>query len=355
MSRTNYFTSAKKREFPHVYIIARLILGMIFIYAGVYKISNPQEFVQVVKYLNFFPHPFVNIITSLLPWIELILGILLVTGILAKYAALVSSLLLVIFIYITIVNTFRGVANYCGCSPESFILSSNNPFVMVTRDFVFLLLSIAIIISQKNLKSKPLISIKGHVYDFFIILLIAFSSSILMIFIAERKIEKIYILNALNETHSVTKNAKNVAGKQLPHFVLNGSSGSLFFPNQLKGKYSVLLILNSIECKACVDEAIFMDKLYNKFNANIHFYAIVGEIGNTAISNFKKSYSLSYPFLEDLDMGLRNNLNFSSNTTKILVSPVGEILNVDPPTYNIKSLQNDYERMLVKYLEDKRR
>jgi len=61
-----------------IYIIARLSLGGIFIYSGIYKITNLQEFSEVVKNLNIFSGFFINTIIFVLPWIELVLGILLV-------------------------------------------------------------------------------------------------------------------------------------------------------------------------------------------------------------------------------------------------------------------------------------
>gem|GEM_PF-6833160 len=289
----------------------------------------------------------------MLPWIELVLGILLVTGILARYAALVSSILLIIFIIVTILNVFRGDLNQCGCFPESSILNSNNPFILVIRNYIFLVLGITIIVSRKGFKSRPLISIKGHVYDFIIFFAISFLLSILVISISQKRAEKIYLSAALNARQIINEKIKNFYVKQLPNCVLKDEDGRLLNSLQLSERYRVFLILDSFDCKTCTDEAIFIESLNKKFSNYINFHGIVGKIGQTAISNFKKSYSLTYTFFQDLDINLIKKFTVLSKSIKILVSPNGEILNIDPPTFRVKSFQNDYENLLENYLGKK--
>jgi len=111
------------------------------------------------------------------------------------------------------------------------------------------------------------------------------------------------------------------------------------------------LIINTLECTPCLNEAIFIEKLNNKFNDNIKFYGIVPRIGKTAVSNFKTTYSLNFHFFQDINRTLINELEASSYPIKILVSPNRKILNIDPPTFGVKSFQNYYENLLKTYLE----
>jgi len=168
-----------------IQLFFRFILGSIFIYAGIYKISNPQEFFTSIKNLRILSSQSINTITFLLPWVELFLGVLLITGILKRYIALISTILLLIFIVVTISSTFNGGIGSCGCFPESSILNSYNPFIIVIRNFVFIIFGIAIIFLGRTKKSKLLIFLKKHTYEFVFVISMAFLVSVLLISFAK--------------------------------------------------------------------------------------------------------------------------------------------------------------------------
>ena len=157
----------------------------------------------------------------------------------------------------------------------------------------------------------------------------------------------------MNARQIINEKIKNFYVKQLPNCVLKDEDGRLLNSLQLSERYRVFLILDSFDCKTCTDEAIFIESLNKKFSNYINFHGIVGKIGQTAISNFKKSYSLTYTFFQDLDINLIKKFTVLSKSIKILVSPNGEILNIDPPTFRVKSFQNDYENLLENYLGKK--
>ena len=132
-------------------LISRLVLGSIFIYSGIYKVTNPQIFLRAVENLGIFSDSLENIVVYAFPWIELVLGSLLITGLLARKAALGSAILLIFFISITVINSFKGNLVPCGCFPESSILSSNNPFIATIRNFILLILGGIIIVARGGL------------------------------------------------------------------------------------------------------------------------------------------------------------------------------------------------------------
>lgn len=327
-------------------LISRLTLGSIFIYSGIYKAANPQTFSRAIEYLNIFSNSLVDVITYTFPWIELIIGILLITGIQKKKVALGSVMLLIIFISITILNSFKGNLVPCGCFPESSILSSSNPLISTARNYILLMFGGIIIVANKDSKISSLVSIKKRFFNFTIFALIAFFLSILLISIATIRFEKKYVSTALNTRHLITENNKNLIGMQLPELKLRDSKGWILFKEQVNERYSVLLILDSLDCKFCIDEAVFFEKLNDKFGRNIKFYAVVGHMSRIAISIFKKKYSLNYPFLHDLNSQVIDKFTISSAAIKVLVSPDEEIIHIDPLTYSIKSIQKDFESKL---------
>lgn len=327
-------------------LLSRLALGSIFIYSGIYKVANPQTFSRAIEYLNIFSNSLVNVIAYTFPWIELIIGALLITGIQKRKVALGSAMLLVIFISITILNSFKGNLVPCGCFPESSILNSSNPLISTVRNYILLMFGIIIIVTNKSHKASSQVLIKEHFFNFTAFALIAFFLSILLILVGTNRFEKKYVSRALNARHLITEKTKNLTGMQLPKLKLRDSKGWILFHEQLKGRYSVLLILDSLDCKFCIDEAIFFEKLNNKFGRNIKFYAIVGTVSQSAISNFKKRYSLNYSFLQDLNFQIINEFANSSAAIKVIVSPSEEIINIDPATFRIKSIQKDFESKL---------
>ena len=334
-----------------IQLFFRFILGSIFIYAGIYKISNPQEFFTSIKNLRILSSQSINTITFLLPWVELFLGVLLITGILKRYIALISTILLLIFIVVTISSTFNGGIGSCGCFPESSILNSYNPFIIVIRNFVFIIFGIAIIFLGRTKKSKLLIFLKKHTYEFVFVISMAFLVSVLLISFAKINYRNKYISSAIEERHEITKKIENIKIKNLPKFLLQDKNGEILNSYQFEKKYIVFLIINTLECTPCLNEAIFIEKLNNKFNDNIKFYGIVPRIGKNAVSNFKTTYSLNFHFFQDINRTLINELEASSYPIKILVSPNRKILNIDPPTFGVKSFQNYYENLLKTYLE----
>lgn len=96
-------------------LLSRVILGFIFIYAGMEKISDPEGFARSINNYKLLPFSFINVAALILPWVEVTTGLLLLFGIVSKESAFIlSSLLIVFFIAITI-SLFRGLNIDCGC------------------------------------------------------------------------------------------------------------------------------------------------------------------------------------------------------------------------------------------------
>lgn len=118
----------------------RLILGSIFILASVDKIYDPAAFAQVVHNYQILPDELINLTAILLPWIELIVGILLMGGMWLPGAATLANALLGAFLAALVFNAARGLNVHCGCFGST---GSGNASVVwyFLRDAVFLMLS----------------------------------------------------------------------------------------------------------------------------------------------------------------------------------------------------------------------
>lgn len=100
---------------PILFVIFRLFIGFIFIYAGTEKILNPADFAQTVDNYKIVPFPLVNFFAILLPWVEVLAGIFLILGLFIRGSSLIFLVLLFIFSLAISVNIIRGVDISCGC------------------------------------------------------------------------------------------------------------------------------------------------------------------------------------------------------------------------------------------------
>jgi len=139
-----WFLKSKK-----VYIISQLLLGGIFIYASLGKIIHVDDFMTVVRNYRILPPLLVKITAYVLPWLEFILGILLVLNIYARVSAGVLTLLLLVFIGAILSTLVRGINIDCGCFWQQInkgTVSSSSPdsVFLILRDILFLIPGIII-------------------------------------------------------------------------------------------------------------------------------------------------------------------------------------------------------------------
>jgi putative oxidoreductase len=99
----------------YLLLIFRVIVGFVFIYAGVEKIIDPEGFARSINNYRLLPFSAVNFFAIILPWIELVAGLLLILGIAVKENSFIITSLLVIFIIAIVISLFRGLNIDCGC------------------------------------------------------------------------------------------------------------------------------------------------------------------------------------------------------------------------------------------------
>ena len=96
-------------------LLLRIILSLVFIFAGIEKIVSPKEFAESIANYKLFPTFLINFSAITLPWIEIITGILLLFGAAVKENAFIMTVLLNIFTLAVIISIFRGLNIDCGC------------------------------------------------------------------------------------------------------------------------------------------------------------------------------------------------------------------------------------------------
>jgi len=100
---------------PYTALIGRILLGAIFIYASLNKIFNPDQFAQAVMNYRIVPPVSVNLFAIVLPWLELVSGILLLIGLFTDGSILMITLLTALFLVAIGSALLRGLDISCGC------------------------------------------------------------------------------------------------------------------------------------------------------------------------------------------------------------------------------------------------
>lgn len=125
---------------PVLFLFSRLILGGIFIYACFDKILHTVAFSKAVYNYQILPDVFINLTAIVLPWLELVLGVILIIGIWMPGAVVISNILLMTFLGASLFNLARGLDISCGCFSISAMESSTNIWTAL-RDVSFLALA----------------------------------------------------------------------------------------------------------------------------------------------------------------------------------------------------------------------
>ena len=94
---------------------ARVVLGGVLLVAGAAKIIDPQASVAAVRAYELLPDGLATVVGWGLPFVEIVLGVLLLAGIAVRPAALATAVLLVVFIAAVASAAARGLSIDCGC------------------------------------------------------------------------------------------------------------------------------------------------------------------------------------------------------------------------------------------------
>jgi len=96
-------------------LVARLLVGGVWVFAGFSKLPDPAESVRAVRAYRLLPEAVVPTVGHLLPILEIAVGVCLVLGLLTRVVAVVSAVLLAAFIIGIASAWARGLQIECGC------------------------------------------------------------------------------------------------------------------------------------------------------------------------------------------------------------------------------------------------
>lgn len=135
--------------------VARILVGLLFIFSGFIKINDPLGFsYKLEEYFEVFHITFLNglalTLSIILCSLEIILGFALLIGVRAVSVAWGLLLLIIFFAFLTFYSAYFQVVQTCGCFGDAIPLT---PWQSFSKDLVLLLLIIVLFINRRNIQS----------------------------------------------------------------------------------------------------------------------------------------------------------------------------------------------------------
>jgi putative oxidoreductase len=134
--------------------IVGLIIGGIFIYAGVIKAMDPVGFANDIDNYKILPWPLTVRLAFYLPWLEILCGLAVILGLMYRGGLLILTALISIFIAASVIAKARGLDITCGCFGHA---SKNWSFTThLALDFAILIALSALWISNRTSATREL-------------------------------------------------------------------------------------------------------------------------------------------------------------------------------------------------------
>jgi uncharacterized membrane protein YphA (DoxX/SURF4 family) len=109
-------TSARATWPRWLLLAGRVILGGVFIYAGYAKLREPwMLFAFSINSYQILPESIVSILARTLPWFELLLGVVVVSGVALRWTATAASGLFTVFSAAMLRAYVKNLSIDCGC------------------------------------------------------------------------------------------------------------------------------------------------------------------------------------------------------------------------------------------------
>ena len=135
-----------------VIVTIRLIVAAVFVVAGVGKAQHPAAFIQDIWNYRLVPEPWAYWIAALVPYLEIVAGLALATGMQRRGAHVILLGLLVAFVVFLGSAWGRGLDIACGCFGAGAPGETDNlPWLMVRN----LLLIGGVVVSAWAERSAP--------------------------------------------------------------------------------------------------------------------------------------------------------------------------------------------------------
>jgi putative oxidoreductase len=103
------------KQYSFLLLLIRIILGIVFIYAGFKKVSDPLAFSDSIESYQLIPYSWIILLALSLPIFEILIGSLLILGVGKGGPSFGVIILTSVFILALTQALLRGLEVDCGC------------------------------------------------------------------------------------------------------------------------------------------------------------------------------------------------------------------------------------------------
>jgi len=141
-------TAVPEKLEARIILAARIVLGLVFLFASLYKLADPESFARATANYRLLPSGLVNLFAVVVPWLELVCGLMLLLGQWVRTGSFVITSLLALFVAAVAVSMMRGLDIHCGCfSPGS---GRQVGLRLLAEDAVYLVVSVFLVFRARD-------------------------------------------------------------------------------------------------------------------------------------------------------------------------------------------------------------
>ncbi|MBI4768795.1 MAG: DoxX family membrane protein [Deltaproteobacteria bacterium] len=127
-------------------LLTRLGLGIVFIYAGAVKLSDPKAFARIISQYDLLPSALLPVAAIGLPVLELLAGIGIILDIRGSLSLIFS--LLIFFAIVLWYGVLKGLEVDCGCFSAEDLKSQAGLWQAFYRDLIMIGAALLLYISR---------------------------------------------------------------------------------------------------------------------------------------------------------------------------------------------------------------
>jgi len=131
----------------YLYATAYYFIAIVLLAAGIFKIYDPAPMLGTLELIRFLNNPLSVFIATILPVIEIALGILLLTGKKIRISLIAATGLFWFFFGFSVYGYAVGLDADCGCFGN--VISSDFGVGMILRNTLFAVVASMLIIKRK--------------------------------------------------------------------------------------------------------------------------------------------------------------------------------------------------------------
>lgn len=134
----------------------RVAIGVVFLFAGLAKISDPVRFLLTLREFQLFPDIIARLSAIYLPWLEFVLGFFIILGLLHRTASLMLASLNIVFALAILSVIIRGIDIDCGCFgllADALKIPDSADIKAIFRNIIFTAMCLCVFWSKKTVLS----------------------------------------------------------------------------------------------------------------------------------------------------------------------------------------------------------